>query len=364
MNEEAEMNQTAIKITKTVPRLHETEIMVVGAGPAGCAAAVTAARMGCKTLIVERYGFAGGAAVTQTVPVVLSQNGADFQGIWHEFMREMKKNGLVSEMVRGEQCDYWLSSTYSPESAKHAWDALLTEAGVEVLYHAMVTGIQVSDEREVRVILETRRGSFHVKARVVIDCTGDGYVCAQAGLDFELGNGDGPVSQAATKMFRLIDGVKPELVLNTENLATLQEAYEEAIRRGEYDSPVITSGYLLKYITSRAGKHLPDGTLLFNAVRMIDVDSLDPWSLSRAEIEGRRYALQCARFIASHVPANDRAKLLDTSMELGVRASRRILGEAYLTRDDVVTLRKFPDGIARGRWMFIRQEIISTGSSN
>lgn len=336
--------------SSTLPLLCEAEVVVVGAGPAGCAAAITASRMGRRTLLIERKGFAGGAAVSQLVPVVLSQNGRDFQGVWHEFMLEMKERGLVNEMVRGEQCDYWLSATYSPESAKQAWDRLLAEAGVRVLYHAVAYDAALSKNRITALAVNTRGGNGYVAGKVVIDCTGDGHVCFLAGAEFELGNGEGPVSQGATKMFRLAGAAKPERVLTAENGEKLRADYMAAMKRGEFGARAITSGFIMDYIFNRAGKQLPDGTLLLNTARMLNVNSLDPWELTKAEIEGRAVAKECAEFFLKYVPGSENASFLETSMELGIRASRRIAGLARITVDDVLALRKFPDGIARGSW--------------
>ena len=344
------MNEMKLVFQRELSCLYQADIIVVGAGPSGCAAAITAARMGCRTLLVERYGFPGGATVNQLVPVVLSQNGVDFQGIWHEFMLEMKTNGLVNEMVKGEQCDHWLCATYSPESAKHAWDKLLVDAGVVILYHALVTDVITCGNKIKSLILNTRGGNFFVDGKLLVDCTGDGQVCFLAGKEFELGNEQGPVSQAATKMFRLVNSIKPEYVMTPEKKHSLKNSFHEALRNKEFDSPVITTGFIMDYINNRAGKQLPDNTLLINATRMINVNSLDPWQLSQAEIDGRKYAKECADFFIKYVPGSENALLLETSMELGIRASRRIIGLATLTIDDVLSLRKFPDGIAKGSW--------------
>ena len=330
--------------------LAEADVIVLGAGPAGCAAAITASRMGRETLLIEKYGFAGGAAVNQLVPVVLSQNGIDFQGIWHEFMLEMKNNGLIKEMEKGEQCDHWLSTTYSPESAKLAWDNLLKKANVRVLFHTIVYDLTMNGKNVESLMINTRAGNYCIKAPIVIDCTGDGHICSLAGMPFEQGNKLGPVSQAATKMFRLVNSIKPEHLLTKDRQQILAESFAQAIKNGEYKSPVMTSGFIMDYINNRAGKQIPDDTLLINATRMINVNPLDPWELSQAEIDGRAYAKECADFFIKYVPGSENAKLLETSIEMGIRASRRIIGQYQLTLDDVLELRKFPDGIAKGSW--------------
>lgn len=335
---------------KELKILHAADCIVVGGGPAGCAAAIMATRQGMNVLLLERYGFAGGAAVSQLVPVVLSQNGKDFPPIWHEWMLEMKRIGKVREMVRREQQKHWFSATYAPESAKQAWDNLLDSAGVHVLFHAQVIDVVKADRRIEGLVVATRGGEYAVTGKVFIDCTGDGTLSFLAGEAYSTGGAIGPVSQACTKMFRLINATKPELVLNEQNTARLIEDFQRALKDSEFSSPVITSGYVLKYILGRAGKQLPDGTLLINATRLINVDSLDPWQLSAAEREGRRSASECAEFFMKYVPGCEQAEFLDTSIELGVRASRRILCHYELTIDDILSFRRFDDSIAQGSW--------------
>lgn len=335
---------------KDLEILYEADCVIVGGGPSGCAAAIKAARHGLNVLLVEQYGFAGGAAVSQLVPVVLSQNGKDFPAIWHEWMLEMKRIGRVREMVRGEQQEHWFSTTFAPECAKHAWDNLLTSSGVHILFHAQVIDVLKSDSKLDGIVISTRGGGYAVLGKVFIDCTGDGTLSFLAGEGYCSGGIAGPVSQACTKMFRLINATKPEFVLNDQNTARLIDDFHRVVETGEFSSPIITSGYILKYILGRAGKQLPDSTLLLNTARMINVDSLDPWQLSSAEQEGRKAAAECADFFIKYVPGCQKAEFFDTSFELGVRASRRIRCRYELTIEDILSFRSFDDAVAIGSW--------------
>lgn len=337
-------------VHKDLQILCTADFVVVGGGPSGCAAAITAARKGLRVVLVERYGFAGGAAVSQLVPVMLSQNGKDFPPIWHDWVREMQSLGGVREMIRGEQRSHWFCATSSPEAEKIAWDKMFRKSGVRVLFHAEVIDVIVQQDLIKALVVSTRNGEYAITGKTFADCTGDGMISFLAGEDYMIGNGVDPVSQASTKMFRLLHAVKPELHLTPQNTQELINNYHASMEKKEFTDPVITSGYLLKYVLSGAGKQLPDTTLLINAARLVNVNPLDPWDLSSAESNGRQSAVECAQFMKKYVPGSEHSLLLDTSIEVGVRASRRIKCRYELSIVDVLSLKDFEDGIALGSW--------------
>ncbi|MFW5857661.1 MAG: FAD-dependent oxidoreductase, partial [Planctomycetota bacterium] len=122
---------------RNVPVLGTWDVVVCGGGPAGCAAALAAARHGAKTLLVEKYGFLGGAPVTQLVAVILSTNGIDFQGVWHTWARRLQAHRAISPILRAPSHRYpdcaWFRGSVDPEGVRRAWDELMDEAGVEQL---------------------------------------------------------------------------------------------------------------------------------------------------------------------------------------------------------------------------------------
>lgn len=335
---------------RTIPVITNAECVVVGGGPAGCAAAIAASKCNKDVLIIEKYGFLGGASVSQLVPVVLSQNGMDFPPVWYEWILAMKRFGPVTEMIRGEQREHWFSSTYSPESSKYAWDSLLTKYGVRILFHSMVIDVVKENDEIKYIIISVKGGLYAISGSVFIDCTGDGNIAFLSGEEYVTQGISSPIPQACTKMFRLLNARKIGSSLTDEMAKKLTSDYMRSVDSKEFSSPVITSGYVLKYILAKAGKELPDDILLINATRMINVDSLDPWQLSEAEIKGREYAYECARFYKEYVPGCENSSLLDTSIELGVRASRRIKCLYELTIDDILSFRCFEDAIAFGSW--------------
>ncbi len=337
---------------REIPVLAVYDVVVCGAGAAGCAAAVAAARHGAKTLIVERDGFLGGATVSQLVGHVLSTNGVDFQGIWHEWIAQVKQRGGLSanDLIGGPPL---FRLGVDPEVVKFAWDDLLSAAGVDILHHTWCSQCIVEDGVAKGVVAETKAGRRAILAQRVIDCTGDGAVCAAAGVPYDQGDGEHPWSQALTKVFRLGNVRWPEGGYRPEQLAAAEKALAEAVGRGEFDCPVVTNGRALKYSANNAvhGSVAPYRTEMnvFSS-RVLRVDTLDPWDFTRAEREGRAQAWQCAEFIKRYVPGFEAAYLLDTNQHIGVRDTRRIRGRAVVTADDAWHFRKHPEGIARSSW--------------
>lgn len=268
---------------RETPVLAQYDVVVCGAGAAGCAASIAAARHGASTLIVERDGFLGGATVSQLVAHVLSTNGVDFQGIWHEWIGKIRqRGGLSAKDLIGGPGHYRLG--VDPEIVKYAWDDLLSEAGVAILHHAWCSACIVKDGAAAGVVVETRAGRRAVRARRVIDCTGDATVCAAAGVPLEQGDGSHPWSQALTKVFRMGNVRWPENGYGPQKIAEAKQRLQESIRRGEFDSPVVKNGRAIKYSANNEvhGSVVPHRSEMnVFASRVLRVNPLDPWA-SRA----------------------------------------------------------------------------------
>jgi hypothetical protein len=335
---------------RTLPVLGEYDVVVCGGGAAGCAAALAASRMGASTLLIEKDGYLGGATVSQLVGHILSTNGVDFQGLWHDWIRALRKRGGVCELV-GKPPQF--RSGVDPEVVKYAWDDLLTTAGARQLLHAWVSGALVEEGVCHGVTVETKAGRRAVVARRVIDCTADGVVCAVAGVPWEQGDGVTPWGQSLTKVFRMGNVRWPEGGYTPEAVQTAQAAVTAAVARGEYESPVLANGRGIGYGLANwvHPSVMPYRTEMnVFASRVLRVDPLDPWDFTRAEREGREQAWQCAEALKRFAPGYEHAYLLDTNAHIGLRDSRRIRGLAVATGEDALAFRKYPDGIARSSW--------------
>lgn len=305
-----------------LPVLGKWDVVVCGGGPAGCAAAVASARHGARTLLAEREGYLGGAPCTQNVVPILSTNGADFQGIWHEWARGLQCYGGITPIHREKRGGAtWYAGSTQPEAIKLVWDRLLSDAGVQILHFAQVSEGIVEQAVIKGVVLQTKAGRAVVLGSRVIDCTGDGDVCAGAGCEFQQG----------------VDGAPWAMGVSLN---------------GWYGNVPVAEDYIPGWPNPVGGTGRSLGNdPLFQAglLRMLKIDPLDIWDLSRAMRDGRREIW--ARLEAKRrTPGCERVFMAGTAALPGVRSSRRIVGMKTSTADDALSLRKHPDGVARVSW--------------
>jgi glycine/D-amino acid oxidase-like deaminating enzyme len=331
-----------------------TDVLIVGGGAAGVAAAVAAAREGMKVTLVERYGFCGGGAVAGLSGTICGLYLADenparppakiVSGFVDEFIAQLESRGGLAPPVR-----YGLTYTrvHDPMAWRDSADALLRAAGVRVIFHATVTEALVEGDRVEGARLYTKEGKLEIRARLVIDASGDADVVAMAGLPFTVG--DGGKVQNPTMIFR-IQGVDVERFLTAHGPDTIMGAEVSAQIAKEAGLGLrLPRRKIFLFPTPRAGE------LLCNATRVIGADGreLNPLvrdDLTEAEMEGRLQVRDYVRFIRKHIAGCEGAWLNDTGVQVGVRQSRQIGGVATLANEDIVAARKVPGAVARSPW--------------
>ena len=334
---------------RKVPSMGNWDVIVAGGGPAGCAAAWAAAKYGARTLLVEKDGYLGGQTVAAMVCVVLSTNGVDFQGVWHDYIRAIRRRNGAGEFNR---CDAHMTTTLYPEIVKFAWDDLLSEAGVDILHHVHVGGTIVEDGVMKGLLLDTRAGRRAAFASRTIDGTGHGIVCHEAGVPWDQGDGVNKWAMALTKTFRIAGMDWKDINFDSTTMDTIEAKLDAAIARGEFTSPpLIEKKRFLTYVRGKMWDLGGDRNQVLSVLsRVLQVDPLDPWDFTRAEREGRAQAWEAAEAHRRFVPGCEKAYLLDTAPQIGVRSTRRVYGLSRLTDDDAWHLRKQPDSIARSSW--------------
>lgn len=317
--------------------LASVDVLVIGGGSAGASAAIAAAMMGARTMLIERYGFLGGtgAAVLDT-----------FYGFFSPGKIERKVIGGVPDRVIDKLLGYKAAFkrpntygagagwTYDPERLKLVWDELIAEAGVKALLHTHFVDAIVEDGQVAGAVLATRQGLRAVRARAVVDASGDAEVIARAGGEFEDSGALG-IAQSLTATFKMInvDVPRASSFPKKEMWALMANANQEG-----YDLP-----------RKEGSAHITplDGVMVTNMTRVTGINGTDPEALSRAEAEGRKQAFEYARFLRDKVPGYERSILGGLSIQIGVRETRRIRGDYWLTREDVLSAAKFGDAIAR-----------------
>ena len=338
---------TVAEPARRTPVLGEFEVVVLGGGPAGIAAAVAAARGGRSTLLVERYGFLGGmgtaAGVTNFCGLHANVHG-DIRRVVHGVADDLlaridRLGGLnAPHLVLGKIH----AQAYDTPAYKIAADDLLLSAGATVLFHALGVGAVMRSEREIEALLvETKSGRGAIRGRIFIDASGDGDLAVWAGAPFEKGDGAGGLLYPST-MFR-VNAVDP--VRAGEAWALIPQLMEEAEaqgrrfpRKGAIVRPQ-KSG--IEWRVNITQLRNPDGTA---------VDGTDAQELSYGEIEGRRQVRDAFEFLRDSVPGFERAYIVDIAPQLGIRETRRILGAYRLSGDDVLTCASFDDTIGVNGW--------------
>jgi glycine/D-amino acid oxidase-like deaminating enzyme len=314
------------------------DVLVVGAGSAGSTAAIAAARTGATTLLLDRMPFLGG-----TSTAVLDTFYAFYTPGEHP---QKVVGGIPDDVVAGLEAEdacflrpntYGAGTgvTYDAEVLKRVWERLVLEAGADVLLHVFVHAVELDgDNRIVAVRAWTKGGEIVVRPKVVVDASGDADVCHFAGAPYEDAAATGTIQSLSTS-FRLanVDVERFTQLPKTELWRLMREAAE-------------SGRYALPRLEGSLHRTPHEGVMMALMTRIRDVDPTDPEQLTRAEIEGRRQCAEYARFLKENVPGCEEAILISTSPAIGVRESRRILGDVVLSAEDVLAARSWDDQIA------------------
>ncbi len=320
------------------------DVVVVGSGSAGSTAAIAAARGGADTLLVEKLPFLGGVstAVLDTFYGFYTPGTASRKvvgGIADDVVGALRDLGPVVE--RPNTFGAGTGVTYHPDHLKVAWERLVLEAGAGVLLHAFVQDVDVHDGRVEAIIVATKSGLQRIAGRAFVDASGDADLCHFAGFGYELA-GELEPAQTLTTTFRVANvDLARRGTLSKSALNTLMA---EASSSGAYDMPRREGS---DHVTPVEGMTATIMTRLESFRRDDDrvVNATDPDFLTAAEIAGRRQALEYVRFLTDRVPGYEHASLAALGTQIGVRETRRVYGDYRLTRDDVLSARRFDDTV-------------------
>ena len=324
------------------------DVIVVGGGLTGVAAAVSARRQGLDVLILEKAGFLGGAPGTLLInpfmPYSTTVNGERFElsrGFFSELRALLRE---VGGYVEGRE-------DIHEEYLKLALDRLVTREGVNVLFHTTLCGAKKDGEAITEISVVTKAGVLSFTAQCYIDCTGDADLAVMAGCPYHLGRPDG-LCQPMTLCFRIGNVDIPTF---RKNRQAMQEKYKQLQAEGKIKNP---RENVLIFNT------LVDGVLHFNTTRVVKHNPTDPFDVTEAEMIAREQMFEMYHFLTENCPGFEKSQLLYSAGSIGARESRMIDGEYLLTQEDLVGCVKFDDAIAAGNYDIDIHNPEGTGTSH
>jgi hypothetical protein len=331
---------TYVAPAMTLPFDDSWDVIVVGGGPSGCAAAVASVREGARTLLLEATGCLGGMGTSALVPAWTPFS--DREKIIYRGIAERVFNACKAGMphVPKEKLD-WVP--IDPEALKRIYDDLVTSSGAHVLFHSHLSRVEASDGKVTALLATNKTGLVAYKAKVFIDCTGDADLCAWAGAEFQKGDAAGKRLMPATHCF-ILTNVDEYAFLNGPNLhpSNPRSPIYDIVRSGRF--PLIPDAHLCCNL-------IGPGTVGFNAGHLWNVDNTQPETVTDALIRGRAMAESFRAALAEfHPRAFANAFLVSTGSVMGIRETRRIMGDYLLTLADYLERRSFADEICRNSY--------------
>ena len=329
------------------------DVIVAGGGVAGIAAAVAAARNGAKVILVERYGVLGGTATAGLMAILMGFNRKIIKGIATEFVDKMTELGGAIEGVY---------TPFDTEVFKQVAFDIVEEAGVELLLHSWTEDVMTQDNLVKGVVTFSKSGHQMIPAEIVVDTTGDADVAASARVEFERGQKNEGTIQPVTLIFKMAN-------VDVERLLEYIENNPDQFAKGKFQTVVevnrdapffIAPGFfdLIKEAKQKGDLQVNHNLIgvsntprpkqiTVNATRSLKVDGTNVLDITRGEIETRKQMVSVINFLRKYVPGFKSSYLVESGYSLGIRETRRIVGEYMLSEKDIMEGRVFNDAIAQ-----------------
>ena len=335
-----------------IPDTLESDVVVVGGGPAGLCAAVAAARGGAKVLLVEKNAFCGGMATAGMVAPFMTcyDSGGDkmlIRGLFEELVERLIAVGGAIHPSKVESKTAFTSyidkghvhvTPFKAEALKIVADEMLAEAGVKILYHTQLVDAETEGDRVTRIIVAMKERLASIKAKAFIDCSGDGDLAAKAGAAYTVGNKEGKM-QPATMFFTVgdvdVSKVDADIAENWGNFyrkdginyRSLHWWVAKAKENGDWPLDRVSIGLF---------RGVEEDEFSINTSRVMNIDGTKSESLTEGEIAGRKQVRIIFNFLKKYIPGFENSRLILSGSTLGIRETRHIEGMKTLTVDQIL----------------------------
>lgn len=317
-----------IQYTQKIPVRHTVDVFVAGGGPAGVAAAVFAARMGASVYLAESTGSFGGAAATMLIPAFMRfGDKLDFHagGIGREVYDYLKNE--APEAYRN-----YCPNSIPIEILKLCYDDMMTKCGAKFSFFTSVIDAITGDRGIESVICSAKEGLFAVRAKMYIDCTGDAVLADLAGAEYKLGEDDTHEVMPAT-LCGIWEGADFSRATGSQT-ARLEDAFRDNVFT-----------YIDRHVSGMW--KIKEGVTGSNVGHIYDVDGTNSDSMTQAIVAGRRQLREFRRYYREYVEGYENCELVISAPYMGIRESRRVMGDYVMTLEDFTSCAVFEDEIGR-----------------
>ncbi len=328
------MDNFYIEKEKQLPVFSDVDVLVCGGGPAGIGAAFVAAKEGVKTMIIERLDCLGGMA---TAGMMSHWGGKSSSKVLQDVMTRTREKCDV--LGWKEENDNYINAIHH-DAQKIVLDEMAKEYGIEVLYYTTFSEVIKEGDRVVGAIVENKTGRGVIKAKYIVDATGDGDVAFKAGVPFTLGREEDNKMQPATIMFKIggVDYSKAIFPPSFESLVNVEKGEIQALGKSILPFP---AGHVLLY-----RQPTPD-TVCVNMTNSIGVDGTNAKSVTDTIMECRSQIEPIVKFLKEYAPGYENCWLMSSGSLVGIRETRHFEGLERIEKDDVLTARYYDNWVVR-----------------